>query len=137
MDRDNNLSSVSLSLEGTVAQGVKEGMDVKAGNIESSVTAGTQGTVKIDIDYSPENSAVIDSYMKNVALGNEAAAARDAARLYEAGSATIQVNSVVTASNEAGFDIKAGEVKVSTENQVSTNVSTYQKVPNDTRLSRL
>jgi hypothetical protein len=44
---------------------------------------------------------------------------------------------VVTASNEAGFDIKAGEVKVSTENQVTTNVSTYQKVPNDTRLSRL
>ena len=72
-----------------------------------------------------------------MALGNDAAAARDAARLYEAGSATIQVNSVVTASNEAGFDVKAGEVKVSTENQVSTNVSTYQKVPNDPRLSRL
>jgi hypothetical protein len=137
MDRDNNLSSVSLSLEGTVAQGVKEGMDVKAVNIESSVTAGTQGTVKIDIDYTPENSAVIDSYMKNVAVGNDAAAARDAARLYEAGSATIQVNSVLTATNEAGFDVKAGEVKVSTENQISTNVSTYQKVPNDTRLSRL
>jgi hypothetical protein len=137
MDKDNNLSSVSLSMEGTVAQGVKEGMDVKAGNVESSVTAGTQGTVKIDIDYTPENSAVIDSYMKNVALGNDAAAARDAAKLYEAGSATVQVNSVVTASNEAGFDVKAGEVKVSTENQVSTNVSTYQKVPNDTKLSRL
>lgn len=137
MDRDNNLSSVSLSLEGTVAQGVKEGMDVKSVNIESSVTAGTQGTVKIDIDYTPENSAVIDSYMKNVAVGNDAAAARDAARLYEAGSATIQVNSVLTASNEAGFDVKAGEVKVTTENQISTNVSTYQKVPNDTRLSRL
>jgi hypothetical protein len=137
MDKDNNISSVSLSMEGTVAQGVKEGMDVKAGNIESSVTAGTQGSVKIDIDYTPENSALIDSYMKNVALGNNGAAAQDAARLYEAGSATVQVNTVVTASNEAGFDIKAGEVKVSTENQVTTNVSTYQKVPNDTKLSRL
>ncbi|QCP00194.1 hypothetical protein FCN77_23865 [Arthrobacter sp. 24S4-2] len=137
MDKENNVSSVSLSMEGTVAQGVKEGLDVKAGNIESSVTAGTQGTVKIDIDYTPENSAVIDSYMRNVALGNNAAAAQDAATLYEAGSATVQVNSVVTASNEAGFDIKAGEVKVSTENQVSTNVSTYQKVPNDTKLSRM
>jgi hypothetical protein len=137
MDKENNISSVSLSMEGTVAQGVKEGMDVKAANIESSVTAGTQGTVKIDIDYTPENSAVIDSYMLNVALGNNAAAAQDAATLYEAGSATVQVNSVVTASNEAGFDIKAGEVKVSTENQVSTNVSTYQKVPNDTKLSRM
>ena len=119
MDKDNNISSVSLSMEGTVAQGVKEGMDVKAGNIESSVTAGTQGSVKIDIDYTPENSALIDSYMKNVALGNNGAAAQDAARLYEAGSATVQVNTVVTASNEAGFDIKAGEVKVSTENQVT------------------
>ncbi len=137
MDKDNNISSVSLSMEGTVAQGVKEGMDVKAGNIESSVTAGTQGSVKIDIDYTPENSDLIDSYMKNVALGNNGAAAQDAARLYEAGSATVQVNTVVTASNEAGFDIKAGEVKVSTENQVTTNVSTYQKVPNDTKLSRL
>jgi hypothetical protein len=47
------------------------------------------------------------------------------------------VNSVVTATNEAGFDVKAGEVKVSTENQATTNVSTYYKVPNDTKLERL
>lgn len=137
LDKDNNISSVSLSMEGTVAQGLKEGIDVKAASAESSVTAGTQGTVKIDIDYTPENSAVIDSYMKNVALGNTAGAAVDAARLYEAGSATVQVNSVVTASSSAGLDLKAGEVEVNTESQVSTNVSTFQKVPNDTRLSRL
>ncbi|XAS67125.1 hypothetical protein V3C33_16985 [Micrococcaceae bacterium Sec5.7] len=137
MDKDNSISSVSLSMEGTVAQGLKEGMVVKAANVESSITAGTQGTVKIDVDYSPENKAVIDSYMKNVAIGNTAGAAADAARLYDAGSATVQVNSVLTAKNEAGFDLEAGEVKVSTENSATTNVTTYHKVPNDTKLEQL
>jgi hypothetical protein len=137
MDKNNNVESVSVSMDGTVAQGASAGTDVEAVKVESSVSVGTQGTVKIDVDYSPENKTVIDSYLRNVALGNDAGAARDAARLYEAGSATVQVNSVVTASNEAGIDLKAGEVKVQTESQVSTNVSTYYKVPNDSKLERL
>jgi hypothetical protein len=137
MDKDNNIESVSVSMDGTVAQGATGGTDVKAVKVGSSVSVGTQGTVKIDVDYSPENKVVIDSYLRNVALGNESGAARDAARLYEAGSATVQVNSVVTASNEAGLDVKLGEVEVKTESQATTNVSTYYKVPNDTRLERL
>ena len=47
------------------------------------------------------------------------------------------MNNVVTVSNEAGVDFKAGEVEVKTENQVTTNVSTYYKVANDTKLERL
>jgi hypothetical protein len=137
MDKDSNISSVSVTMDGTVAQGVVAGTDVKAVKVESSVSVGTQGTVKIDVDYSPENRPIIDSYLRNVALGNETAAARDAGRLYEAGSATVQVNNVVTASSEAGLDVKVGEVEVSTENQSTTNVSTYYKVPNDTKLERL
>ncbi|KRE91074.1 hypothetical protein [Arthrobacter sp. Soil764] len=137
LDKGNNIDSVSVSMDGSVAQGVTSGVKSEAAKFDSTVTAGTQGTVKIDVDYSPENRPVIDSYLRNVALGNEAGAARDAARLYEAGSATIQVNSVMTATNEAGFDVKVGEVEVKTENQATTNVSTYYKVPNDTKLERL
>lgn len=137
MDKDSNIESVSVSLDGTVAQGVVAGGDVEAAKVESSVTVGTQGTVKIDVDYSGDNRAVVDSYLRNVALGNDTAAAADAARLYEAGSATVQVNNVVTASTEAGIDVKVGEVEVKTESQATTNVSTYYKVPNDTTLERL
>ncbi|WP_115787013.1 hypothetical protein [Arthrobacter silvisoli] len=138
MNKDNNIDSVSLSLEGTVATGAVDGVEAKGvGSAESSITAGTQGTVKIDIDYTPENKEIIDSYMRNVATGNTAAAASDAAKLYDHGSATVQVNNVVTAKNEAGVDLKAGEVKVSTENQVTTNVTTYHKVENDTKLEKL
>jgi hypothetical protein len=137
MDKDSNIESVSVSMDGTVAQGITAGTDVKAGKLESSATVGTQGTVKIDVEYSAENRPVIDSYLRNVALGDGYAAARDAARLYEAGSATVQVNNVVTASNEAGLDVKVGEVELKTENQATTNVSTYYKVPNDTKLERL
>jgi len=137
MDKHSNIESVSVSMDGTVAQGVTAGTDVKAARLESSVTVGTQGTVKIDVDYSPENKPLVDSYLRNVALGNEYGAARDAARLYEAGSATVQVNNVATASNEAGLDVKVGEVEVKTESQATTNVSTYYKVPNDARLERL
>jgi hypothetical protein len=137
LDKGSNIDSVSISLEGTVAEGATAGTDVKAAKVESTVTAGTQGTVKINVDYSAENKAVIDSYMRNVASGNDVAAASDAAKLYEAGSATVQVNTVVTATNTAGFDVKLGEVEVKTENQATTNVSTYYKVPNDTKLERL
>ncbi|WP_461188080.1 fimbrial protein [Arthrobacter sp. Z4-13] len=137
MDKDSNIESVSVSLGGTVAQGATAGTDVKAAKLESSVSVGTQGTVKIDVGYSPENKPVIDSYLWNVALGNDYGAARDAARLYEAGSATVQVNSVVTGSNEAGLDVKLGEVEARTASRASTNVSTYYKVPNDTRLEQL
>ncbi|WP_426300272.1 hypothetical protein [Arthrobacter sp. R-11] len=138
MNKDNNIESVSLSLEGTVAAGGVGGVEAEGvGSAESSITAGTQGTVKIDVDYTPENREIIDSYMRNVATGNTAAAASDAAKLYDAGSATVQVNSVVTAKNEIGVDLKAGEVKVSTESQVTTNVTTYHKVANDTKLEKL
>ena len=138
MNKDNNIESVSLSLEGTVASGGVDGVEAKGvGSAETSITAGTQGTVKIDVDYTPENKQTIDSYLSNVATGNTLAAASDAAKLYDAGSATVQVNNVVTAKNEAGVDLKAGEVKISTENKVTTNVTTYHKVANDTKLEKL
>lgn len=137
MDKDSNIDSVSVSMDGTVAQGVSAGTDVKAAKIESSASVGTQGTVKIAVAYTQENRAAIDSYLRNVALGNDHGAARDAVKLYEAGSATVQINSVVTASSEAGLDVKVGEVEVRTESRATTNVSTYYKVPNDTKLERL
>ncbi|MDQ5861220.1 MAG: hypothetical protein M3536_03020 [Actinomycetota bacterium] len=137
LDKDSNIKSIAVSMDGTVAQGASAGPDLQGAKAESSVTVGTQGTVKIDVEYSPENKTVIDSYMRNVALGDTAAAAEDAAKLYEAGSATVQVNTVVTASNEFGVDLKAGEVEVKTENKATTNVSTYYKVPNDSKLERL
>ena len=137
LDKNGNMESIAVSMEGTVAAGATAGPDLQGAKAESSVTVGTQGTVKIDVEYSPENAAVIDSYMRNVALGDTIAAGQDAAKLYEAGSATVQENSVVTASNEFGIDLKAGEVEVKTENKATTNVSTYYKVPNDTKLEKL
>jgi hypothetical protein len=137
LDKDSNIDSVTVSMDGTVAQGATAGTDVEAVKVESSVSVGSQGTVKINVDYTPENRGVIDSYLRNVALGNDYGAARDAAKLYEAGSATVQVDSVVTASHEAGLDVKVGEVEVKTESQATANVSTYYKVPNDTKLERL
>lgn len=137
LDKNGNMESVAVSMEGTVAEGASAGADLQGAKAESSVTVGTQGTVKIDVEYSPENAPVIDSYMRNMALGDTVAAGHDAAKLYAAGSATVQVNSVVTASNEFGVDLKAGEVEVKTENKATTNVSTYYKVPNDTKLEKL
>jgi hypothetical protein len=137
LDQDSSIKSIAVSMEGSVAQGASAGPDLQGAKLESNVTLGTQSTVKIDVDYTPDNAAVIDSYMRNVALGNDSAAAADAAKLYEAGSATVQVNNVVTVSNEAGVDFKAGEVELKTENKATTNVSTYYKVANDTKLERL
>ncbi|QOD03247.1 hypothetical protein [Pseudarthrobacter sp. BIM B-2242] len=137
LDKDSKIESIGVSMDGTVAQGASAGPDLKGAKLESNVTVGAQGSVKINVEYSPENKPLIDSYMRNVATGNDLAAAADAAKLYEAGSATVQVNNVVTVSNEAGVDFKAGEVEFKAENQVSTNVSTYYKVANDSKLERL
>ncbi|MDI3194783.1 hypothetical protein QK290_09705 [Pseudarthrobacter sp. AL07] len=137
LDKHGNMDSIAVSMEGTVAEGATAGPDLQGAKAESSLTVGAQGTVKIEVEYSPENAAVIDSYMRNVALGDNVAAGQDAAKLYEAGSATVQANHVVTASNEFGIDLKAGEVEVKTENKATTNVSTYYKVPNDTKLEKL
>ncbi|MET3163315.1 UNVERIFIED_ORG: hypothetical protein ABIB19_001728 [Arthrobacter sp. UYEF10] len=125
LDKHGNMEWIAVSMEGTVAAGATAGPDLQGAKAESSVTVGAQGTVKIEVEYSPENAAVIDSYMRNVALGDTVAAGQDAAKLYEAGSATVQANHVVTASNEFGIDLKAGEVEVKTENKATTNVSTY------------
>jgi hypothetical protein len=137
LDKDSNIDSIVVSMEGTVGAGGSVGPDLQGAKLESSATVGAQGSVKIDVEYSPENRPIIDSYMRNVALGNDAGAAADAAKLYEAGSATVQENRVVTVSNEVGVDFKAGEVELKTENKVTTNVSTYYKVANDTKLERL
>lgn len=137
LDKDNQIREASLSMDGMVAQGITAGKKFTAGEMGGSITAGTQGTVRITVDYSPENRPVIDSYLRNVALGNETGAARDAARLYEAGSATLQVNNVVTVSHQAELDVRSVGLDVKTENRATTNVSTYYKVPNDTRLERL
>lgn len=136
-DKDSNLEKVSLSMDGTVAQGVTAGPEIKPYKLDSDITVGTQGSVKVDVEYNAENKPVIDSYLRNVALGNDSGAAADAARLYEAGSATVQVNSVVTASTTAGFNGKVAEVEFKTENQATTNLTTYVKVANDTKLERL
>jgi hypothetical protein len=136
-DKDSNLDKVSLSMDGTVATGVTVGPEIKPYTLESDVTVGTQSSVKIEVDYNTENKPLVDSYMRNVALGNDAGAAADAAKLYEAGSATVQINSVATASNTAGFSSKVVDVEFKTENQATTNVSTYVKVANDTKLERL
>ncbi|MFJ3956310.1 WXG100 family type VII secretion target [Arthrobacter sp. NPDC090010] len=137
MDKGHNISSVSLAMDGTVAQGASEATGVDGNGYSGSVTAGTQGSVKIDIPYTPDNKVIIDSYLHNVAVGNDQAANADAARLYHAGSATYQTNSVVTAKGDYGFDIKAASVKVTTESSTSTNVSTYQKAPNDGKLVQM
>lgn len=137
LEKDSSIKSIVVSMEGNVAQGVSAGPDLQGAKLESNATLGAQSTVKIDVAYTPDNAPVIDSYLRNVALGNHGAAAADAAKLYEAGSATVQVNSVATVSNEVGVDFKAGDVDLKTENKATTNVSTYYKVANDTKLERL
>ena len=57
LDKDSNIESIAVSMEGTVAQGASAGPDLQGAKLESTVTVGTQGSVKINVEYSPENSA--------------------------------------------------------------------------------
>ncbi|MDQ0709503.1 uncharacterized protein YukE [Arthrobacter woluwensis] len=135
-DKDHNIKSVSVAVEGTVAQGVKDSVKGADNGLSASstTTTGTQGSVKIDIPYTQENQQLIQQYLQHAASNDTAGVAGDLSRLYDAGSATVQVNEVVTNKNEFKVDAKVVEAKVSTEAKVTQNVVTYYKVPNDGRL---
>ncbi|HJV97950.1 MAG TPA: hypothetical protein VJ617_02470 [Arthrobacter sp.] len=137
LDKDNSIKSIALSMDGTVAQGATGGAGDHRFGAESAVTVGSQASVKIDVAYTPDTAEAIDSYMRNVAAGDTVAAANDAAKLYDAGAATVQVNSVATASNSVRIDAGVGEVTLKTENKATTNLTTLYKVPYDSKLEML
>lgn len=134
MDKNHDIDSITLKAEGTFTGSVKEKFDL--GNDVSSSPAGlnggARGSLEIQVANTAENSALVQSYIDNVATGNDVAAARDMARLYHAGQVVVQFDAVTHAeANLVDIDARAAAVKVGVETDISANLGTYYKAPND------
>ena len=94
--------------------------------------AGVHGSVRISVDNTPQNAAVIQDYVNHLAAGEQVAADQDLARLYRAGEVVLQVDNAASAEvkavdvNTPAFALKAGM-----KTEIEQNVATLYKAPND------
>lgn len=97
-----------------------------------SAGAGVHGSVRISVDNTPQNAAVIQAYVNHLAAGDQDAAGLDLARLYHAGEVVLQVDNAATTEvkavdvNTPAFALKAG-----LKTEIEQNVATLYKAPND------
>jgi len=90
------------------------------------------GSVRISVDNTPQNAAVIQDYVNHLAAGEQVAADQDLARLYRAGEVVLQVDNAASAEvkavdvNTPAFALKAGM-----KTEIEQNVATLYKAPND------
>lgn len=142
MDKDGDIQKMTIDLKGTLegsaevqanpnAQDplaeflgetpVKEGPSAEA-------AAGVQGTVSLELQNTPENQGLIQSYLGNTASGNDQGAAADLEKIYHASAVTVQANSVVsTENNLVDFDSGAASLKVGASSETTVNAGTAHK----------
>ncbi len=93
---------------------------------------GAHGSVRISVDNTPENAAVIQDYVNHLATGDQHAAGQDLGRLYQAGEVVLQVDRAASTEvkavdvSNAAFALKAGM-----KTDIEQNVATLYKAPND------
>lgn len=97
-----------------------------------SAGAGVHGSVRISVDNTPQNAAVIQDYVNHLTAGDQSAADQDLGRLYRAGEVVLQVD------NAASTEVKAVDVntpafalKAGMKTEIEQNVATLYKAPND------
>lgn len=146
MDKDGDLQMMTIDLKGTLEGSIK-GQDnpnapdplaellgqtpIKEGPSAQSA-GGVQGTVSLELQNTPENQQLINSYLGNMATDNGQAAAADLERIYHASAVTVQANSVVSSeANLVDFDGKGASLKVGGTSETTVNAGTAHKAPYD------
>lgn len=146
MDADGDIQKMQIDLKGTLKSGLSAQdnpnpqdpfaellgtAQVKEGP-SASTSAGVQGTMSMELQYTPENRHLIDSYLSNIASGNNQAAASDLQQIYHASGVTIQANTVASGeSNFVDFDSGVASLKVGASTETTTNAGTLHKSPYD------
>lgn len=138
MDKDHNIEKMTLNLKGTV-EGSQEIRVDQIGTPEgqkdgfgTTFKGGVQGAVKMEIYNTPQNEALVQSFISNTASGNDAAAAVDLQKIYQSSGVTLQANTVATSENNlVDFDAKVASLKIGTKSEETVNVVTGYKAPHD------
>ena len=86
----------------------------------------------MELQNTAQNQHLIDSYLSNIASGNNLAAAGDLENIYRASGVTLQANSVVsTESNLVDFNSGVASLKVGGSSETTINAGTLHKAPYD------
>lgn len=146
MDKDGDIKMMTVDLKGTIegSSNVQAnpntpdpmaellGQKPPSEGPSASSSGGIQGTAQLQMQYTPENQHIIDSYLNNVANDHKAAAAADLQRIFHASGVTLQANSVVsTESNLVDFDSGLASIKIGGSSETSINAGTVHKTPYD------
>ncbi|PYG99593.1 hypothetical protein CVV67_14770 [Arthrobacter stackebrandtii] len=144
MDPEGDLSKLTIDLKGTVDSSVgfqdnPNPVDPFTGKLPEGVpsegpsassTVGVQGTARLELYVTPDNKQLVESYLGNVATGNNAAAAVDMVKIMDASAVTLQANSVASSeTNLVDFDSGVASVKIGGSNEVIINGGTLYKTP--------
>lgn len=144
MDKDGDIQKMTINLKGTIEGSAKVqanpsdpvadllGPKPPSEGPSAQSKAGVQGSVQLELYTTAENKHLIESYMGNLASGNDAGAVADLQEIYHASSVTAQANSVVsTESNLVDFDSGVASLKVGATSESTVNAGTAHKSPYD------
>lgn len=139
MNSNHDVTKLTLDVQGSVQghMGADSTLpfgpdkDLKGYDNQSATSSvGVQASAKIEVYNTPENQSIMQSYLNNYASGNQAAAAQDLSKLYNAGAVTLQTDA--TSSQEYNWvdaDIKVASLKVGGSSEQITNLTTGYKPP--------
>lgn len=144
LDGEGDLSKMTLTMKGSIEGQMKvqdtsgtpdpvPGLETPAvpkSGPSAAVTSTAQGTLQLELQNTGQNKALIESYMGNLASGNDSAAASDLQKIYNASGATTQFNtSAKSENNFIDFDSGVASVKAGTSTEITSNVTTGYKAP--------
>ncbi|NYE95656.1 hypothetical protein FHU41_001906 [Psychromicrobium silvestre] len=131
LDKDHNIDSIVVTAKGSVGSEISA-PSAPEGGPGASIQGSSEGTVTMQIDNTPENQALIKSFLANSASQDGSAAAANLQDIYHASAVTLQTNAVASSeANLVDFDAKFASLKVGETTEVSRNVSTEYKIAND------
>lgn len=139
MDENNNIQKLTISAKGNLgesfsAKSTPEGLEKGAlGGFK--LTGSDQGTVQMDIPYTPQNQQIITQFLGNMGNGNTAAMVGDLQQIYKGSAVTMQVNTVAKAeTNLVDIDAWAASLKIGKSSEVTNNVGTLFKLAGDEKI---
>ncbi|WP_285727666.1 hypothetical protein [Psychromicrobium xiongbiense] len=135
-DADHNIQKLSLDVKGTVQDSLKAAVNAdgtpsgQSNGVSSTFKAGEQVSAKMEIYATPQNQAMINSFINHTAVGDSVAAGQDLANIYHASGVTLQGNAVVKSENNwVDIDTGVASLKAGSTSEVTTNVGTVYKAP--------
>ncbi|AIY01726.1 hypothetical protein ART_2127 [Arthrobacter sp. PAMC 25486] len=144
MDAEGDINKMTLDRKGTLEGAAKlqdnpnvaepglQSPGIPTEGISTESKAGIQGTAQLELFITPENQHLMESYLGNVATGNQAGAAADMQQIVHASAVTVQANSVVSnESNLVDFDSGVAKLTVGGSSEVIVNAGTAHKAPYD------